>query len=75
MFRRGQETGHEADSASVSKEMDYAQNLDGTRKFKFEEFLSNKQISSYFSRMVAKIKKGLNLDDVTADNDQNAALG
>jgi len=58
MFNYGQETGHKRDPNDVATEMRYAKDLSGNRRFEFNEFLSATQISSYFSRKAAKLKKG-----------------
>ena len=49
-FRIGQETGHKADPEQVTREMWYARNERGERRFKVDEFLTAGQIQSFFSR-------------------------
>lgn len=64
-FRLGQETGVKANPAQVSTDMRRAKNSNGKRRFKMEEFLTQKQIQSYFSRVSAKIKHGdLDLNEI-----------
>lgn len=57
-FALGQETGLKADPEQVARDMRHAKTDNGGRRFKYEEFLSSKQIKSYFSRRAAKIKRG-----------------
>ncbi len=40
-----------------------ARNIDGTRKFKKEDFLSSRQIAGFFSRTAAKKKLNADFDD------------
>ena len=48
-----------------------AQGLDGARLFNVAEFLSPQQISSYFSRLAAKVQKQLPDDcDVQASEEE-----
>ena len=56
-FDTGELTGRKADPNQVSKEMRVARNLDGTRKFNREEWLTKTQIQSFFSRLAAKKRK------------------
>jgi hypothetical protein len=46
--------------------MRYARDQDGNRKFAVSEFLTAKQVQSYFSRRVAKLK---NMDLGPVDNE------
>ena len=73
-------TGHKADPGVVSKSMRKARNLDGSRIFKKDEFLSSQQISN-FSRL-AKAKNldsyettsEVKLTDHPVDNDVHALV-
>ena len=56
-FDTGELTGRKADPNQISKEMRVARNVDGTRKFNREEWLSKTQIDSFFSRLAAKKHK------------------
>lgn len=69
-FKIGQQSGHKADSEQVSIDMRHAKNEDGTRRFTVEEFLSAKQIKSYFSRTSAKLRNVDNDADLRAIADQ-----
>ena len=58
MFSLGQKTGNKQDPQTVAQQMRYAKELDGSRRFKIEEFLSANQIKSYFSRKASKLRHG-----------------
>ncbi|XP_068717225.1 enoyl-CoA delta isomerase 1, mitochondrial-like [Montipora capricornis] len=53
-FKIGEETGHKVDPVSVSRAMRKAKNADGARLFSSEEFLTSRQIASFFSRVSKK---------------------
>ena len=53
----GQTTGKKLDGEVVSREMRRALGSDGVRMFKVQEFLTAQQISSYFSRLAAKVRQ------------------
>ena len=53
-FKIGEETGHKLDPVSVSRAMRKAKNADGARFFSSEEFLTSRQIASFFSRVSKK---------------------
>ena len=61
-FNIGQETGHKLDAIMVSHHMRFAKDKNGEGLFLASEFLTQKQITSYFSRLSSKIKKGKILD-------------
>ena len=73
-FQIGQETGHKADPEKVAKEMRYARDESGQRRFKVEEFLTVQQIQSFFSRSAAKLRRGIATEpqDDVEDNIQAA---
>ena len=56
-FNIGQETGRKMKADVVSKEMRHARGEDGHRLFGVTEFLSVEQVSSFFSRMAAKVRQ------------------
>lgn len=56
-FNIGQASGRKLDPEVVAKEMRRARAIDGERLFLVEEFLSPQQISSFFSRMAAKVRQ------------------
>ena len=53
----GQATGRKLDAEIVAKEMRHALGSDGRRLFKSSEFLTEQQITSYFSRLSAKVRQ------------------
>ena len=55
-FKVGQETGLKLDPEDVSRDMRYARNQDGEKLFTVSEFLTAKQIQSYFSRKASKLR-------------------
>ena len=56
-FDTGELTGRKSDPNQVSQEMRVSRNLDGTRKFNREEWLTKTQIQSFFSRLAAMKRK------------------
>ena len=56
-FNIGQATGRKLDPDVVAKEMRRARGADGERLFGVEEFLSPQQVSSFFSRLAAKLRQ------------------
>ena len=54
VFQKGEHTGHKADPDDVSKEMRKARNTDGSRLFQASEYLTSRQVTSFFSRLAAK---------------------
>lgn len=56
-FNIGQATGRKLDADVVAKEMRRARGADGERMFGVTEFLSQQQVSSFFSRLAAKRRK------------------
>lgn len=69
-FQLGQQTGHKADPEQVSVDMRRAKNLDGTRKFTVDEYLSAQQIKAYFSRTNAKLRNIQSDADLQAVTEQ-----
>lgn len=70
-FNIGQATGRKLDPEVVAKEMRRARATDGERLLLVEEFLSPQQISSFFSRMAAKVRQQQVTDqDVLAVEEQ-----
>lgn len=68
-FSIGQATGRKLDAEIVAKEMRHALGSDGRRLFKSSEFLTVQQITSYFSRLSAKVRQQV----VTTEEDICAA--
>ena len=52
----GQETGHKEDPPVVAHDMCFARNNEATRLFSVKEFLTTRQIQSYFSRRAARLR-------------------
>jgi hypothetical protein len=49
-FEIGRQTGNKADPTQVSQDMHHTKNAECTRRFTLDEFLTPKQIQSYFSK-------------------------
>lgn len=62
-FEIGRSTGRKLNGEVVARQMRRALDSDGKRLFTVNEFLSPQQISSYFSRLAAKHKRGEAVDD------------
>ena len=71
-FRIGQEMGHKADPEQVAREMWYACNERGERRFKMDEFLTAGQIQSFLSTTAAKLRHAATPED-DKDTDNQAA--
>ena len=71
-FKISQTTGCKQDPISVSTAMRSAMNKEGTRLFSPEEFLTPKQVQSFFSRMASKVRKEQAYD--SEDEDIEAAV-
>lgn len=56
-FKIGESTGRKVDPEVTCKEMRYARGADGKRLFCLSEFLTTQQVSSFFSRMAAKVRQ------------------
>ena len=54
LFDVGEQTGHKPDANNVSKSMREARNIDGSFLFDAREYLTAKQIASFFSRLARK---------------------
>ena len=70
-FRIGQETGRKADPEQVAREMRYARNERGERRFKVDEFLTAGQIQSFFSRTAAKLRHTATPEDDEEEDTDN----
>ena len=53
-FQTGEQTGQMADAASVSRLMRSEKDENGEQLFDYSEFLTSRQISSFFSRLASK---------------------
>ena len=54
LFNVGEQTGHKVDANNVSKSRRKAQKVDGSFLFDASEYLTAKQIVSFFSRLARK---------------------
>ncbi|XP_028517294.1 uncharacterized protein LOC114575856 [Exaiptasia diaphana] len=66
MFDVGEQTGHKVDPNTVSQSMRKARNADGSSIFDSSEYLTAKQIKSFFSRLAKKRREAIP-DDSTDD--------
>ncbi len=66
-FMEGERTKKKATGEEVAKDMRKVRKSDGTRMFRQEEFLTDSQISSFFSRLAAQ-RKNLTEEDYEAQN-------
>lgn len=74
-FNIGQDTRRKMDPEAVSKEMCREKDSNGTCLFAMSEFLTPLQVSSFFSRLAAKIRQqpvgqAVEEEDITAVNDE-----
>ena len=66
-FQTGEQTGQKADAASVSRLMRSEKDENGEQLFDYSEFLTSRQISSFFSRLASK--RSLNHQKVNQSDD------
>ena len=69
IFNLGQTTRKKQDPSTVAQDMRFAKNMDGSKLFQSDEYLSPQQVQSYFSRIAAKSRDTSELD-VAATQDQ-----
>lgn len=62
-FNIGQATGRKLDGETVAREMRRSSGPDGNRLFRVSEFLTAQQVSSFFSRIAAKSRNNIPMDD------------
>ena len=73
-FLIGEQTGQKVNAASVARSMISARDTNGDRMFTRSEFLTAQQITSYFSRLVAKRKiQGNHTVQTESDSDDESA--
>lgn len=74
-FNFGESTGFKCDPEEVAKEMRHVKNSDGSRLFRFQDFLTPSQIGSFFSRLSLKKRKESNANfdenDLSAEECNN----
>ena len=63
-FELGERTGLKADPNQVSADMRNARDEENNRRFSREDWLTQNQIKSYFSRLASAKRKGQQTDDV-----------
>lgn len=73
LFDLGEQTGHKADANSVSQSMRKARNVDGSLMFDASEYLTAKQITSFFSRLARK-RRAARVDDSDEEDEEEAKL-
>ena len=71
----GEQTGQKVDSAMVSRGMRTAKDKNGERFFNSNEFLTSRQVASFFSRLASKrsVDVGTDTESQSDDEDQNEA--
>ena len=70
-FNIGQATGRKLDGETVAREMRRAIGQDGNRLFRVSEFLTAQQVSSFFSRLAAKSRNNVLLEeDICASEEE-----
>ena len=69
-FKVGQETGLKLDPEDVARDMRYARNQEGEKLFTVSEFLTARQIQSYFSRKASKLRNA-HSDDEQSDQEED----
>ena len=67
IFDIGEQTGKKANPSNVSKGLRTAKDNDGQRLFTSDEFLTTKQIASFFSRLAAK--RNVDTDEELSDEE------
>ena len=73
-FETGEQTGQKADAASVSRLMRSEKDENGEQLFDCSEFLTSRQISSFFSRLASK--RSLDHQEVNqSDDDEQIRAG
>ena len=74
LFNLEEATGHKANAADVAKSMMTAKDNQGEKMFSSKEFLTARQITSFFSRLARKRKlPGSTTDDEQDDDDMESA--
>ena len=69
-FKLGESSGKKENAVLVAKGMVKAKDSDGNRLFTAEEFLTSKQIFSFFNRLAAKKKLETDTDGSDADEEE-----
>ena len=57
------------DATVNAKDMRYARNKDGTRKYEVSEYLSSQRVQSFFLRKLSRLRHREPEDDLDAEND------
>lgn len=70
IFDIGQKSGRKANPINVEKEMRQAKDSNGARLFESHEFLTSKQITSFFSRLAAK--RNVDIDEESGDEESGS---
>ena len=69
LFQIGEQTGQKVNPDAASKSLRKAKNADGSRIFGTDEFLTPKQVASFFSRLAAKRAIPDDLDTLEEDTE------
>ena len=73
LFFLGEQTVHKVDANNVSQSMRKARNIDGSLMFNASEYLTGKQITSFFSRLARK-RRAVRVDDSEEEDEEEAKL-
>lgn len=68
-FNLGKLSGQKFDATVNAKDIRYARNKDGTRKYEVSEYLSSQRVQSFFLRKPSKLRHRGPEDDLDAEND------
>ena len=72
-FNLGETTGRKANPDDVAKDMMRARDVDGNRMFSSDEFLTARQIASFFSRLASKQRRIQDTTDSDESEDEDNA--
>ena len=73
LFNLGEQTGYKVDANNVSQSMRKARNIDGSLMFDTSDYLTGKQITSFFSRLARK-RRAVRVDDSEEEDEEEAKL-
>jgi len=74
MFDLGEQTGHKTGGATVSESMRRVRSLDGSFLFDTSEYLTAKQIKSFFSRLAKKRREIVSSSEESDEDDEDDEL-
>ncbi|KXJ10903.1 hypothetical protein AC249_AIPGENE17489, partial [Exaiptasia diaphana] len=70
LYQQGERTGQKISAESASKSLRRARDEDGNRIFEMDDFLTPKQVASFFSRVTAKLIIPEEIEDIIEDSEQ-----